>query len=107
MAVLSLSAQAARRRIRNGASRPPLAESLTPREHEVLARLVRGESTTGMARSMGVRLSTTRTYVDSILIKLGVHSRLEAVAYAVKEGIIAVPGDSAGWAGGEPGVLSG
>ena len=107
VAVLSLSAQAARRRIRNGASRPPLAESLTPREHEVLARLVRGESTTSMARSMGVRLSTTRTYVDSILIKLGVHSRLEAVAYAVKEGIIAVPGDSAGWAGGEPGVLSG
>jgi len=107
VAVLSLSAQAARRRIRSGASRPPLAESLTPREHEVLARLVRGESTTGMARSMCVRLSTTRTYVDSILIKLGVHSRLEAVAYAVKEGIIAVPGDSAGWAGGEPGVLSG
>jgi two-component system, NarL family, nitrate/nitrite response regulator NarL len=73
----------------------------------VLARLVRGESTTSMARSMGVRLSTTRTHVDSILIKLGVHSRVEAVAYAVKEGIIAVPGDSAGWAGGEPGVLSG
>ena len=107
VAVLSLSAQAARRRIRSGASRPPVAESLTPREQEVLARLVRGESTTSMARSMGVRLSTTRTYVDSILIKLGVHSRLEAVAYAVKEGIIAVPGDSAGWAGGEPGVLSG
>jgi two-component system nitrate/nitrite response regulator NarL len=56
---------------------------------------------------MGVRLSTTRTHVDSILIKLGVHSRLEAVAYAVKEGIIAVPGGSAGWAGGEPGALSG
>ena len=106
-AVLSLSAQAARRSIRRGASHPPLAESLTPREHEVLARLVRGESTTSMARSMGVRLSTTRTHVDSILIKLGVHSRLEAVAYAVKEGIIAVPGDSAGWAGDEPGALSG
>jgi two-component system nitrate/nitrite response regulator NarL len=106
-AVLSLSAQAARRRSRRGASRPPLAESLTPREQEVLARLVRGESTTSMARSMGVRLSTTRTHVDSILIKLGVHSRLEAVAYAVKEGIIAVPGDSAGWAGSEPGALSG
>ena len=106
-AVLSLSAQAARRRIRSGTSRRALAESLTPREHEVLARLVRGESTTSMARSMGVRLSTTRTHVDSILIKLGVHSRLEAVAYAVKEGIIAVPGGSAGWAGGEPGALSG
>lgn len=106
-AVLSLSAQAARRHIRSGANRLPLAESLTPREHEVLARLVRGESTTSMARSMGVRLSTTRTHVDSILIKLGVHSRLEAVAYAVKEGIIAVPGVSAGWAEGEPGALSG
>jgi two-component system nitrate/nitrite response regulator NarL len=106
-AVLSLSAQAARRRIRSGTSHPPLAESLTPREHEVLARLVRGESTTSMARSMGVRLSTTRTHVDSILIKLGVHSRLEAVAYAVKEGIIAVPNGSAGWAEGEPGALSG
>jgi DNA-binding NarL/FixJ family response regulator len=106
-AVLSLSAQAARRRIRSGASRRPLAESLTPREREVLARLVRGESTTSMARSMGVRLSTTRTHVDSILIKLGVHSRREAVAYAVKEGIIAVPGASAGWAEGEPGALSG
>ena len=91
-AVLSLSAQAARRRIRSGPRYPPLAESLTPREREVLARLVRGESTTSMARSMGVRLSTTRTHVDSILIKLGVHSRLEAVAYAVKEGIIEVPG---------------
>lgn len=106
-AALSLSAQAARRRSRSSANRHALAESLTPREHEVLARLVRGESTTSMARSMGVRLSTTRTHVDSILIKLGVHSRLEAVAYAVKEGIIAVPGVSAGWAEGEPGALSG
>jgi two-component system, NarL family, nitrate/nitrite response regulator NarL len=106
-AVLSLSAQAARRRIRGGPGRPPLAESLTPREREVLARLVRGESTTSMARAMGVRLSTTRTHIDSILIKLGVHSRLEAVAYAVKEGIIAVPGASAGWAEVESGALSG
>jgi two-component system nitrate/nitrite response regulator NarL len=39
---------------------------------------------------MGVRLSTLRTHIDSVLIKLGVHSRLEAVAYAVREGIIEV-----------------
>jgi two-component system nitrate/nitrite response regulator NarL len=45
-----------------------------------------------MARSMGVRLSTLRTHIDSVLIKLGVHSRLEAVAYAVREGIIEVRG---------------
>jgi two-component system, NarL family, nitrate/nitrite response regulator NarL len=86
--VLSLSAQAAHRPVRHSTRYPALDHLLTPREREVLARLVRGESTTNMARSMGVRLSTTRTHIDSVLIKLGVHSRLEAVAYAVREGII-------------------
>jgi two-component system, NarL family, nitrate/nitrite response regulator NarL len=90
--VLSLAAQAAHRPIRHSARYPALDHLLTPREREVLARLVRGESTTSMARAMGVRLSTTRTHVDSVLIKLGVHSRLEAVAYAVREGIIDLRG---------------
>jgi two-component system nitrate/nitrite response regulator NarL len=91
-AVLSLAAQAAHRPVRHSARYPALDHLLTPREREVLARLVRGESTTSMARAMGVRLSTTRTHVDSVLIKLGVHSRLEAVAYAVREGIIDLRG---------------
>ena len=90
--VLSLSAQAAHRPVRHSTRYPALDHLLTPREREVLARLVQGESTTSMAKSMGVQLSTTRTHVDSVLIKLGVHSRLEAVAYAVREGIIDVPG---------------
>jgi two-component system, NarL family, nitrate/nitrite response regulator NarL len=89
--VLSLSVQAAYRAVRRSTRYPALDHLLTPREREVLARLVHGESTTNMARSMGVRLSTTRTHVDSVLIKLGVHSRLEAVAYAVREGIVDVP----------------
>jgi two-component system, NarL family, nitrate/nitrite response regulator NarL len=90
--VLSLAAQAVHRPIRHSARYPALDHLLTPREREVLARLVRGESTTSMARAMGVRLSTTRTHIDSVLIKLGVHSRLEAVAYAVREGIIDLRG---------------
>lgn len=94
--VLSLSAQAAHRPVRRSTRYPALDNLLTPREREVLARLVYGESTTGMARSMGVRLSTLRTHVDSVFIKLGVHSRLEAVAYAVREGIIEVRGREAG-----------
>jgi two-component system, NarL family, nitrate/nitrite response regulator NarL len=97
-AMLSLSVQAAHRPVRHSMRYPALDHLLTPREREVLARLVRGEGTTSMARSMGVRLSTIRTYIDSVLIKLGVHSRLEAVAYAVREGIIDV---DAGL-GGEP-----
>jgi len=88
--VLSLSAQAAHRPARHSTRYPALDHLLTPREREVLTRLVYGESTTCMARSMGVRLSTLRTHIDSVLIKLGVHSRLEAVAYAVREGIIEV-----------------
>jgi two-component system nitrate/nitrite response regulator NarL len=90
--VLSLSAQAVHRPVRRSRRYPALDYLLTPREREVLARLVRGESTTSMARSMGVRLSTTRTHIDSVLIKLGVHSRLAAVAYAVRQGIVDVPG---------------
>jgi two-component system, NarL family, nitrate/nitrite response regulator NarL len=90
--VLSLAAQAFHRPIRRSMRYPALDHLLTPREREVLARLVRGESTASMARAMGVRLSTTRTHVDSVLIKLGVHSRLEAVAYAVREGIIDIRG---------------
>jgi DNA-binding NarL/FixJ family response regulator len=88
--MLSLSVQAAHRPVRHSMRYPALDHLLTPREREVLARLVHGEGTTSMARSMGVQLSTIRTYIDSVLIKLGVHSRLEAVAYAVREGIIDV-----------------
>ena len=88
--VLSLSVQAAHRPVRRSTRYPALDHLLTPREREVLALLVHGEGTTSMARSMGVRLSTIRTHIDSVLIKLGVHSRLEAVAYAVREGIIDV-----------------
>jgi two-component system, NarL family, nitrate/nitrite response regulator NarL len=91
-AVLSLSAQAAHRPARHSTRYPALDHLLTPREREVLTRLVYGESTPSMARSMGVRLSTLRTHIDSVLIKLGVHSRLEAVAYAVREGVIEVRG---------------
>lgn len=105
-AVLSLSAMAARRTIRAG-RRDQLTRSLTPREREVLARLVRGESTTAMARSMGVRVSTTRTHVDSVLMKLGVHSRLEAVALAVRERIVDVADTAACRGSSEHKVLAG
>jgi two-component system, NarL family, nitrate/nitrite response regulator NarL len=93
-AVLSLSVQAAYRPVRRSTRYPAVNHLLTPREREVLARLVHGEGTTSMAKSMGIRLSTIRTHIDSVLVKLGVHSRLEAVAYAVREGIVNVPGGS-------------
>ena len=68
------------------------SQFLTEREREALGRLVRGESTVGMARAMGVRVSTARTHIDAVLCKLGAHTRLEAVAFAVREGLVDVSG---------------
>ncbi len=63
---------------------------LTQREREALTRLVRGESTTAIAKAMGVRVSTARSHVDAVLTKLGAHSRLEVVALAVRERLVDV-----------------
>lgn len=56
--------------------------ALTPRETEVLRRIVAGQSTRQMASEMDVTVSTLRSYIKSILAKLGVHSRLHAAAIA-------------------------
>lgn len=65
---------------------------LTPRELEVLRLLAGGASTEDVADGLFVSVSTVRNHVHSILTKLGVHSKLEAVVTAVREGIIDLPG---------------
>ena len=62
---------------------------MTPREREVLTRLVQGQSTVTIAREMGVAYSTARTHIQNVLTKLGVHSKLTAVTYAVRNGLVA------------------
>jgi DNA-binding CsgD family transcriptional regulator len=64
-----------------------LVDLLTDREREVLLRLVEAQDTTEIARSMGVATSTTRTHLQNVLLKLGVHTRLQAVALVVTTGI--------------------
>lgn len=64
------------------ACRDPL-RFLTVREREVLERLVQGQDTSSLAREMGVTYSTARTHIQNLLCKLGVHSKLEAVALAI------------------------
>jgi len=63
------------------------AQFLTPREREVLGRLVQGSSTTDLADAMGIGAATVRTHVQAVLSKLGVASRLEAVTLAVAHGL--------------------
>lgn len=60
---------------------------LTDREREILAAMTAGESTTTLADRLHVSAHTVRTHVGSIYQKLGVHSRLEAVAAARAAGL--------------------
>lgn len=73
------------------ARRGPRLYQLTPREREVLLRIAAGQSTRQMADEMSVAISTLRTYVKNLLIKLGAHSRLQAAALASREGLLAEP----------------
>ncbi|SEL49846.1 LuxR C-terminal-related transcriptional regulator [Streptacidiphilus jiangxiensis] len=61
---------------------------LTQRERQVLERLTEGDGTAEMARVLGMASNTARTHVQNVLDKLGVHSRLEAVAMAHKAGLV-------------------
>src|SRR3569833_2832563 len=67
-----------------------LAHYQTPREREVLIRLVRGENTATLARTMKITRSTARSHVQSVLTKLGVHSQREAVIAAARHGLVSV-----------------
>jgi DNA-binding NarL/FixJ family response regulator len=61
---------------------------LTEREHEVLLLLASGASTPVIASSLFISAHTARTHVQNVLVKLGVHSRLEAAAYAVRHSLV-------------------
>lgn len=61
-----------------------LAAQLTSRERECLLMLIEGLDTTAMVERLGVSRTTVRTHLQSVLTKLGVHSRLEAVSFAVR-----------------------
>ncbi len=66
-----------------------LTRHLTEREREVLVMLVHGEATAAIAANMGIQLPTARSHIQNVLAKLGVHSRLEAAALAVRSGLSA------------------
>lgn len=68
-----------------------VAASLTEREREVLELLARGASTQGIANTLVLSLHTVRNHVRNVMMKLGAHSRLEAVAIALRDGLVAAP----------------
>lgn len=64
------------------------AGPLTRREREVLRLLAGGANTRMAARHLSVSPATVRNHVQNMLSKLGVHSRLQAVAYATTHGLL-------------------
>jgi two-component system nitrate/nitrite response regulator NarL len=62
--------------------------SLTSRELEILVLLAQGVATRDIAVLLHIAPHTVRSHVQSLMSKLGVHSRLEAVASARRRGLI-------------------
>jgi DNA-binding NarL/FixJ family response regulator len=81
-----------------GGSRPtPVAEAvaragLTDREREVLVGLAAGWSNTELAAELYLSEATVKTHVSSVLAKLGLRSRVQAVIAAYESGLVH-PGD--------------
>ena len=67
-----------------------LVRSLSERERQVLAMLARGWSNRRIAETCFLSLNTVRTHVQNVLVKLGVHSKLEAAALALRQGLVSV-----------------
>lgn len=85
-----------------------LVDPLTPRELEVLRSLTEGLSTPEICDRLFISPNTLRTHVQNIMGKLRVHSKLEAVAFALRlrlveppraDGLAAHRGPAAGPAG--------
>ncbi len=65
------------------------AGSLSPRECAVLSLVAAGQNDAEMARALGVQPSTVKTHVARARTKLGAGTRAEAVALAIRGGLIA------------------
>jgi len=61
---------------------------LTEREIQVLELLTRGGGTASIAQDLSISNTTARNHIQNILAKLGVHTRLEAVAHALKHRLV-------------------
>jgi PAS domain S-box-containing protein len=71
-----------------GAPAADAGQELTDREREVLTLLVHGSSTNQMSRALFISTATVRNHIRNIMAKFNVHSRIEAVVYALKNGLI-------------------
>ncbi len=85
--VVELLRLADRRRTQGREARAAF-EQLTSREKDALQALAEGMGDKEIAARLGVSSGTARGYVSSILQKLGVNSRLQALVFAARHGLV-------------------
>lgn len=66
----------------------PSLVKLTPRERETLTLLTKGHDTSEISARLSISQNTARNHVQHILQKFQVHTRLEAVVYAIQHDLI-------------------
>jgi DNA-binding NarL/FixJ family response regulator len=66
-------------------------DALTRREREVLALLADGHTTQEVSAALSISVMTVQSHVKNVLAKLGVHSKVEAIRFAWRSGVLAMP----------------
>ena len=75
---------------RGDTAQAPPSPKLTAREMEVLRLVARGMNNRDIARDLFISENTVKNHVRNILEKLQLHSRMEAVVYAVREKLLEI-----------------
>jgi len=88
----TLAPEAAQALIQISMKGPAVGSDLTDREHEVLNLMVDGLSNPEIADRLVISKGTVKFHVSSILSKLGVASRTEAVSVALQHHLVKKPG---------------
>jgi NarL family two-component system response regulator LiaR len=73
-----------------------LVGTLSRRECDILELVTAGYSNQRIAEACLLSVHTVRAHVQSILVKLGVHSKLEAAIFALEHRLVSLPGEASG-----------
>jgi DNA-binding NarL/FixJ family response regulator len=76
-----------------GAEAQPIFAPLSPREVEILDNIAQGMTNKQVAYALSISEQTVKNHMSSILRKLSVNDRTQAVVYAMRQGWIKIPED--------------